>query len=474
MTVVVGAARLALVVLWVVSAVSKLRDRQGFGEAVKNFGVPSALTGATVAVVPILELACAVMLFLADPFATIGAVGSLVLLAAFTVAIVVNLLRDNRPDCHCFGELGGNGGISWFTVGRNVAIAVLAAFCLIGTGDLRSLPGIFADLSVAARWGAVAGILGAAALVVMGFALWTLMGKYGATLIRLEQLERRAGIAPQPEVAPFTLTDLDGNTESLDGILDRGKPAMLVFISPSCSHCSELIPDLSAWQNDPDHPFSVAVLSPGTPEAIRAKIEGHPLQVLRHDLDLSAYEIQGTPGAIVVTPDGLRATDPAHGPQDIRSVHDALVQQMTGHDHGDAAEPPRPPSHVNEQLPDIEITDADGAPAALRDAVSGDEVLLFWRVDCGFCERITDDVRELQNHVSLRLITTSERADLDATGITADLLRDPTSELNSWLGVPGTPSAVRIKHGVIDSEVAVGGPDVMKLLRESAAAPAVD
>src|SRR3954447_10978042 len=111
MSIVVAVARLVLALVFVVSAVAKVRDREGSREAVVAFGVPSLLVGGVAAGLPVAELVCAALLVLPDPFATLGAVCSLVLLAAFTVAVVVNLIQGHQPECHCFGSIGDKGGI---------------------------------------------------------------------------------------------------------------------------------------------------------------------------------------------------------------------------------------------------------------------------------------------------------------------------------------------------------------------------
>jgi hypothetical protein len=52
------------------------------------------------------------------------------LLLSFTVVIVSNLLRGNRPACACFGARA-NTPISWWTVARNgVLIALIVAALL--------------------------------------------------------------------------------------------------------------------------------------------------------------------------------------------------------------------------------------------------------------------------------------------------------------------------------------------------------
>ena len=274
MNTLVALARLVLAVVFVVSAVAKLRDRAGSRDGVRDFGVPQPLVGVVAAGLPVAELACALLLVLPDPAASVGAVGSLVLLLGFTVAIVVNLARGKHPECHCFGSVGDQGGIGWDTVARNVALMVLASISLVGAGGLRSVPAVLADLSLAEAGVLLGVVLLLAVLATMALALRTLIRRYGAVLLRLEAIEQASGLAvPQP--APdFRLPDLDGVEVGLDDVLADGRPALIVFISPTCHNCTELLPDLAAWQADPDHPLAVVVVSDGSVDDNRAKIDG--------------------------------------------------------------------------------------------------------------------------------------------------------------------------------------------------------
>ena len=108
------------------AGVSKFGDRQSFVAGAGALGVPVVVAG----VVPWLEvmLGGVLILGLAEPVARFGA---LVLLAAFTGLVVVNLLRGNRPACACFGARATRP-ISWWTVARNgVLIALIVAALLV-------------------------------------------------------------------------------------------------------------------------------------------------------------------------------------------------------------------------------------------------------------------------------------------------------------------------------------------------------
>jgi len=57
---------------------------------------------------------------------------------------------------------------------------------------------------------------------------------------------------------------------------------------------------------------------------------------------------------------------------------------------------------------------------------------------------------------------------LRTAGVTGPVALDPSFALGDALGAPGTPSAVRVRDGRIASTLAVGGPEVLGLLRTAA------
>ena len=474
MTELVAGVRLVLAVVFVVSAVAKLRDRDGSREAVQGFGVPTALVGLVAGGLPFAELACAALLVLPDPFATVGAVASLVLLGAFTLAVVVNLVKGNRVDCHCFGSMGDEGAIGWHTVARNGVFMVLAALSLIGAGSLESVPEVVLDMSgvVALLW--TAALLLVAVLVAMGFVLQQLIAGYGAALLRIEALEQAAGIAAPVPAPLFTLPDLDGELVSLKETLSDGMPTVVVFVSPGCSNCTELLPDLAGYQRD-EHGPHVLVLSEGSIADNREKAAGseEPRILLQSDRSLGEeIGILGTPAAMLVGVDGLIAGGVVHGPNPIRqlieSTHDTLLGKTQDHDHGPVHHIEGRPLGAGDEAPEVSLRSESGEPVTLEEVFADDgAVAVFWRFDCGFCAGIVDEVKALEATTSIRLVTESTVEQIRATGLTSPVIRDEGNALGNWLEVPGTPSAARIRGSVLDTGVAIGGPGVLDLLRTS-------
>jgi hypothetical protein len=135
--------RLLLAVVFATAAAAKLTDRAGARRAVRDFGVPAALVPAVAVCLPVVELAIALAL-LPLTSAWWAATGALVLLLVFVVAIAANLMRGNRPECRCFGQLSSKP-LGWRTLGRTGLLAAVAAMVVVaGRGS--------AGASVAEAW----------------------------------------------------------------------------------------------------------------------------------------------------------------------------------------------------------------------------------------------------------------------------------------------------------------------------------
>ncbi len=125
----IGAVLLCL--LFVRGVLHKLGD---FGQFVADLGnyrvLPAALAKPAAVLCLVLE-ALVVPLLCIAPLRAFGAALALILLAAYTLAIAINLQRGRRSiDCGCGG---GGQGISWLHVLRNGIYALLCVPMLAGT-----------------------------------------------------------------------------------------------------------------------------------------------------------------------------------------------------------------------------------------------------------------------------------------------------------------------------------------------------
>ncbi len=111
--------------------------------------------------------------------------------------------------------------------------------------------------------------------------------------------------------------DLDGN--AVDLAATRGESTLLLFWSPGCTHCQELLPDMQAWEADPDGP-RMLIVSRGPVELNRAA-ELRSTIVLDDDGTVGArFGIRGTPAGVVIDALGMVASDVAAGTTGVRAL----------------------------------------------------------------------------------------------------------------------------------------------------------
>lgn len=309
--------RVVIAGVFVVSGLAKLLDRDGTRQAVDGFGVPARLVAPVALLLAPAELVTAVLL-LPDASAVLGLTAALALLAAFTATVVVALATGRRPECHCFGRIGG-ADVSVRTVARNVLLMALAAAALVGevaADDAdRTLSGVLAAVAI--------GLTGAA--IVVGAE-----GVAGrAARRRRDEADERAfdegmaRMADEQGPAPdFRLPTLAGGELSLGDLLHAGRPVLLVWLNPGCGPCKAVRPAAQRWADAYRDRLTVAVVASGGAEPnAEAYADSPDLPVLLDDLDLGrTYGVRGTPGAVLITPDGQRAGGVAQGERLVRRL----------------------------------------------------------------------------------------------------------------------------------------------------------
>ena len=485
---------------------AKLADLAGSLGAVVGFGVPERLAGVVGVGLPVCELSVAVALLVSGS-ARFGALGALVLLSVFVVAIAVGLARGTQADCHCFGQLH-SARVGWQTLLRNGVLAALAGFVVLegwhGTGV--SATAWIAKLDAAAAVGIPAGLLLAA---VIGFLAWfslQILRQNGRMLARLEVIE--AAIDGLPELAlpddgpgspaslgsglgsgglavgspapEFTLPSLDGEPRSLGWLLSDRRPLLLVFSDAGCGPCEALLPEVAGWQRDHEELLVVAVIASGDPERNRAKAARHGLErvVLQSEREVSdVYRAPGTPMAVVIGADGLIQSPMVGGVDAIRALvaqatapRVAVVQVPASNGHGES-DPPPGASRVGQPAPELVLADLDGHRFALRD-LSGRTLAIFWNPGCGFCQQMLADLKALErdppaNGPRLVVISSGDPEQTREHGLRSQVMVDPEGRAMNAFGAHGTPMGVMIENGRIASAVAAGADAVLELVRSA-------
>lgn len=473
------AVALTLSVFFVVAGVAKLFDPRGSREAVRAFGTPRVLAGFVAIALPAAELAVALLLL---PAATRwwAAVAAFALLLVFCAAIGTAMARGKAPDCRCFGQLHSSPA-GWSTLARNAVLAGIATLVVI-TGRDNPGPGAFAWVAGldGVEWlvlGLAVALVGVVA--VGGFAVVHVLRSYGRVLVRLEAVEERLraagleleepddvpqlGLAPGTQAPVFWLPSVDGRRVALGDLLAHGRPALLLFTSPSCGPCSMLMPEVVRWQREHADELTVALLSAGEPDQVRADAAEHGLEHVLLDEDLGAYqayEANGTPSAVLVGDDGTIAAWLAAGNDWI----EALFQEAL---RGAGRTPGLP---VGAEAPATPLTRLDGGETTVAELVARPTVVLFWNPGCGYCRAMHDDVRRWEEAPpngapALAVVSAGTLEEVRQEGFTSQVLLDSEWTASGAFGADGTPMAVLLDgDGRVATPLVTGGPAVLALL----------
>jgi len=491
-------ARPFLCVVFLLAGATKLADRTSFRKALAGFGVPDKLAGPMGILLPLAELAVAVSLIPARS-AWLGAVGALSLLLAFIIAISINLALGRTPDCHCFGQLH-SAPVGWPTLARNAGLACAAGFLVWEgrRGPLPSLVSWFGGLTVPERVGVLGSLIGMVFFAGQAALLLQILRQQGRILLRLDALEMLrngavAGARPSPTMpglptgstAPsFRLSGLDGETVRLEDLTAERKPVLLLFTNPDCGPCQALLPEISDWQSEHRGKLRIALVSEGTANENRAKLAefGPSLILLQQKREVAeVYQAWGTPAAVLIRPDGTIGSPTAQGAEAIR----ALVARMLtaapavpiapaptaagSGGNGVKRHPPSSPAKLGDPSPTVRLHDLDGKPVYLNALRGQETLLLFWNPECGFCQRMLDDLRKWDadspvGAPKLVLISTGTPEQGRAMGLRASVLIDPEGRAANMFGAQGTPMAVLVDAECrISSQVAPGAQAVFAL-----------
>lgn len=513
------AARLILAAVFLVSGIAKLFDLTGAQAAMRSFGVPESLTRGSGILLPIVEIVIAILLL---PVATArwGALLALVLLLVFIASIGYNLSRGRKFECHCFGELT-RSEIGPSTLVRNVVLAVLAAFVTIpgftennvGT----SIGDAFGGLD-AFQWVVlVVGVVMLVALAAVAWLLVHLLGQNGRLLVRIDRIEaaledadiefdldddddddddeddeeeEEEGLPFGAPAPAFTLSGLYGETMTLDAFRAREKPVLLIFSDPGCGPCNSMMGEVGKWQQEHAAKLTTVVVTRGSLDENRKKQKQHNLThvVMQQDSEIAdAYLTNGTPTAVLVTPDGKIGSGAAGGASEIRTL---VKQAVEGRVPVPPARPtplrpaqpsqpakPQPPrgiANIGKDAPVVELANLDGETVKLADFAGHPTAVLFWNPGCGFCQRMVDDLKAWEQDPprdapKLLLVSTGDVEANRKQEFSSPTVLDTGFTVGRSFGASGTPSAVLVgADGKIASGLAVGGPTVISLLRNEA------
>jgi thiol-disulfide isomerase/thioredoxin len=309
-TVVLG-LRALLAVVFLTAGVGKLLDLEGSRRAMRDFGAPERLAARAGPALPVAELAIGLALVLA-PTARWAALAALLLLTAFIAGIGRALARGEQPDCHCFGQIH-SAPAGRVTLARNVVLATCAAVIVAyGSG-----PAFDTWISARSAWQlvAIAAVLCAVAAVAYAWSVRRDVRRLRRDLETAGKVEAlgRSGLPVGYDAPVFALPDLRGRRIVLTDLLERGKPVLLMFMSPGCTPCVALMPRVRDWQQTLSERLTIAVLTAGT-AAQNAVFEEHGLDyvLLQEQKEVAdLFGVIATPSALFVSRDGKIASQRA-------------------------------------------------------------------------------------------------------------------------------------------------------------------
>jgi peroxiredoxin len=309
-----------------------------------------------------------------------------------------------------------------------------------------------------------------------GWLLMNLWHQQGRLLLRLEALEEKLGVPAQSgeqassglpvgtQAPPFSLVDLNGKTHTLKSLLELGKPTLLIFTDVNCGPCTALMPDIAHWQKEYANTLTIVPISRGDRKANQAKAKEFGVRtilLLKDDEVAEAYQCWGTPGAVVIRPDGTIGSPIAEGAGAI----EAQVARLIGGPTLVA-----PAAKVGEPAPPIKLPNLAGKTITLADFKNYPTAILFWNPSCGFCQQMLDDLKRWERDRAkdaprLLVVSTGTVAQNRAMDLQSPVVLDQRFATAQAYGAGGTPSAVLIdRQGKVASEVAVGAPAVLELL----------
>ena len=194
-----------------------------------------------------------------------------------------------------------------------------------------------------------------------------------------------------------------------------------LFSDPDCGPCSALLPDIERWEQEYASLLMFVLISRGSPSLKQEKISrsGLKYMLLQRTREVAiAYDVAGTPSAVLVNVDGRIASFLASGAQAITSLVASSartgVKEVFAGNRANGV-----PAAANTALsvdlpigspsPSIKLPDLADKIVDLADLKHQETLLLFWNPDCGFCTRMLPALKEWEERQSgpLLLIVSS-------------------------------------------------------------------
>lgn len=475
--------RLFLATIFVVAAASKLSDREGTRNAVAAFGVPTGLIAFAGIALPIVELLVAAMLI---PAVTswYGAVGAVVLLGAFTIAIIVQLIKGNTPDCHCFGQIS-SGSIGYSTVFRNLVLITPAIVLVyrgvagqgkevtqLGQNDVQLILVLTVVLLLCLAIDLLRKVLTKQSELDLKLDVIAISSVEPTAVERENAGDPHDGMPIGAILPVHELKDTDNAVVLTNELLQDGRGALLLFVSASCSPCKAMVPKFREWTSELTEKTNVYLISSGSADENIKKFGDTPsMPLLLQNGRAFANEIgaKWTPSAIYINANGRVASHLAAGDGAISQlVEDLIAGDLSDQFASFAVATGSGVSkfEVGSELPAFSASSIDGVEITADSIRGTDTVLAFWSTSCSHCTAMLADLKAWERRKNgdgpnLILFSDGDESELRELGIESPIIHDPGHKRAATLGMFGTPSAVLVNgDGKYVSEIAVGASNI--------------
>ncbi|MFV0388845.1 MAG: MauE/DoxX family redox-associated membrane protein [Pyrinomonadaceae bacterium] len=481
--------RFVLFVIFALAATGKFYDLAGSKRAVESFGVPKSISGVAGLLLPIVELSIA-LLFLPVQTSFYAGIMGAGLMLLFIAGMIYQISKGNAPDCHCFGQIHSEP-VSKKSLLRNFVFLLLALVLVVrgtngqGTNILENTTGSTFQMNGLQL---ILGLAIIAFLAAVVYFLKKISEQQTQIMRRIEMLEiissdggrevqrndvqdPKTGLPVGSKVPEFSVKGLNGGEFSREDLFNGTEPTLLFFVSPSCTPCKALIPEIQEWQRKLSGRTNFAFISTGE---IKENIEkfgdkGFDNFYIQKDNVVSEMlDAKWTPTALLVGPDGRVLTHPAAGDAAIANLIEKISNTMSIDGffyfrNGDD-------DLIGEDVPAFEAEDLNGNTIKSEDLKDSETLVAYWSTTCPHCVNLLSKLRNwdeqrIDGQPNLLVLSSGDEEPNRDMGFVSPVIVDNDHELAKSLKLTGTPSGILIgRNGKVISEIGVGASNIWALL----------
>lgn len=472
--------RLFLAAVFITAGVGKLLDLEGSRKSVIAFGTPEDLAKTMSIAIPFAEIVFGVCLLFVST-AWIGSIGVFLFLLIFIGGMIAQIAQGKAPDCHCFGAIHSEP-VSKKSLIRNVVFAVLALVLVLqGRNQGLGLADLSNDNALQLFLGlAIIGFLGAVV-----FYLKQISEQQTQIMRRIEVLEITShedrevahehhhtdpheGLPIGSPAPDFVLPATNGREVSFENIMAQGKSMLFFYVSPTCTPCAELLPEIEAWQEDLKDNVNFVFFSSGTAAENIKKLGDKQILLQKNREAVETYKMRWTPTAILVNAGGMIASHLAIGDTAIRE----LVEKIKAENLENASLfiSNGKKLKIGESVPDFSLADLEGKQIGAKDFQGRKTLVAFWSTTCPHCSAMMDELKNWEKEKGADAPDLIVFSDGDAEAhkdleLNSPIVLDKNYRTSEKFGMFGTPSAVLVdENGKIVTETAIGAENIWALI----------